>query len=124
MNGAKPGEGMDNHPGEHIGRVSVYGCDRNLRYTWVVSPPPGFAVAAMIGRRDDEIRPAAAVAELTAFKQSAIDTGQSRLGEFEICFSGNCPGLRGRSNQPEVCDQPVRVTVEGLEDIPSLLPGG
>ena len=36
----------------------------------------------------------------------------------------NCPGLRGRSNQPEVCDQPVRVTVEGLEDIPSLLPGG
>ncbi len=53
----------------------VYQTDKNLCYTWIHNPPPGMTVDEMIGKRDEELRPAEEVAELIAFERSVFESG-------------------------------------------------
>lgn len=50
--------------------------DSSLRYVWVENPHPDFSEAAVIGKRDDELLPAAEAADIMALKQAVLDTGQ------------------------------------------------
>ena len=65
-------------------RLLVYGCDRELRYTWIVNPTEGFSTADLAGRRDDELLPLDIVADLVALKQRALDTGRGQSGEITL----------------------------------------
>ena len=56
----------------------------------------------------------------------AILGGQDALaGRTQILYNTNdvTAQVAGGSRTPEVCDQTVRVGVQGLQDIPTLLPG-
>jgi PAS domain S-box-containing protein len=54
----------------------VYQTDKNLCYTWIHNPPQGMTVEDMIGKRDEELRPAEEVAELVAFERSVLESGR------------------------------------------------
>lgn len=68
--------------------LMVYTCDRELRYTWIYQPLRGFRAEEVIGKRDDELLPAEAVAELMAVKQQALDTGQGGVHELMVSLHG------------------------------------
>jgi two-component system, cell cycle sensor histidine kinase and response regulator CckA len=61
-----------------LSRISivVFEQDRELRYTRVFNPLPGFGSESVIGRRDDELLPADDAARLTAIKQRVLDSGE------------------------------------------------
>jgi hypothetical protein len=50
--------------------VVVAEVDRDLRYVWIDNPHPDFDPATVVGRRDDELIPAAEAAEIMAVKRS------------------------------------------------------
>ena len=56
--------------------VSVFNQDRDLRYTWLYNPTPGFEVEAVLGKTDADIleRPEE-VAILTALKRQVLASG-------------------------------------------------
>ena len=68
--------------------VIVSACDRELRYTWLHNPHPAFREVAALGRRDDELAPAAAVAELVRLKQEVLTSGQGVQREVEVAVLG------------------------------------
>lgn len=68
--------------------IFVYTCDRELRYTWVYQVPRGFQPEDVLGKRDDEIIPPAAAAEIIAAKQQALETGQGGVTEVRAPLAG------------------------------------
>jgi PAS domain S-box-containing protein len=64
--------------------VLVYQMDKDLRYTWIHNPPAGMTLEEMIGKQDEELRPADEVAELVAFERSVLESGDGarRLVHF------------------------------------------
>ncbi len=69
-------------------RIIVYNCDAALRYTWIANPSHGFGTLDVIGRRDDELLPPEAVADLSAFKQQVLETGCAASREIAIPLAG------------------------------------
>lgn len=55
--------------------VVLFDQDRELRYTWVHNPNPGFRVEETLGKTDEELLPGAEAARLTTIKQSVLNTG-------------------------------------------------
>jgi two-component system CheB/CheR fusion protein len=70
--------------------VTVATLDRQLRYTWVHNTRHGFSPERVLGRRPDELIPAADAAELTAFLKHVLETGQRERREI----SGQTDGVR------------------------------
>jgi signal transduction histidine kinase len=68
--------------------IQVYTCDRELRYTWVYNPLHDFRVEDLLGKRDDEILPPEAVAEVIAVKQQALATELGRIQEVKVRMNG------------------------------------
>jgi PAS domain S-box-containing protein len=68
--------------------MTVYILDRDLRYTWIYHSPLGLTPPQVLGKRDEEIFPAEAAAEMTAIKQAVIDSGQSLQKEVQLFFNG------------------------------------
>jgi two-component system, chemotaxis family, CheB/CheR fusion protein len=64
----------------------VYQTDLQLRYVWMYNPGQGFTVDDVLGKRDDELLPAADVRELVAFKQEVLSSGRAQ--RREISFRG------------------------------------
>jgi two-component sensor histidine kinase len=57
--------------------------DKDLHYIWVINPPAGLDVAAMIGKTDDDVMPRAAATQLTALKQSAMTDDRNKHAEVK-----------------------------------------
>lgn len=96
--------------------ILVYNADQQLRYTWIYNPPHGFTVAQVTGKRDDELLPAADVAELVAFKQHVLDTCVGHRREIRMRF-GDQAHVYDVTAEP-LCDeqgQVVGLTVAALE---------
>jgi PAS domain S-box-containing protein len=68
--------------------VTFYHCNRDLRYTWIANPHPGWHGERVIGRRDDEILPAHHAADLIAFKQRVLDSGIGAREEVSVTANG------------------------------------
>jgi PAS domain S-box-containing protein len=64
--------------------ILVYTCDLELRYTWIYNPLRGFRAEDVLGKRDDEVLPSEAAAELIAAKRKALDTGQGGMQEVKV----------------------------------------
>ncbi|MEQ9097113.1 MAG: PAS domain-containing protein [Phycisphaerales bacterium] len=68
--------------------ISLYECDRELRYTWIVNPMEGFDSADIIGQRDEDLLPAGQAQELAGFKRLVLDDGQPAYRQFEPVIDG------------------------------------
>ncbi len=68
--------------------LMVYNCDTELRYTWIYRPLAGFEVDQVLGKRDDELIPAQAAAELMAVKQQTLDSGLGGVFEVSVPAGG------------------------------------
>lgn len=64
--------------------ITLYHCDRDLRYTWIANPHPKWPVDRILNRRDDEVLPPHQAAELIAFKQRVLDSGVGAREEVSI----------------------------------------
>lgn len=69
--------------------MMVYNCDRDLRYTWVYRPLAGFEMDEVLGKRDDELIPPEAAAELMSLKQQTLDNGQGGVYEVYVPVGGD-----------------------------------
>jgi PAS domain S-box-containing protein len=80
--------------------VTVYTNDLDLRYTWIYNPRFGFTTEDIVGKRDEELRPYEAVAELIDLKNRVI---QSRVGERrQLAIQ-----YRGEEYFYDVCAEPL-----------------
>ncbi|MBP7619173.1 MAG: response regulator [Geothrix sp.] len=61
--------------------ITVATLDRDLRYTWVYNTRHGFSADMVLGRRPDELIPAADAAELMGLLQRVLDTGEPEVRE-------------------------------------------
>jgi PAS domain S-box-containing protein len=69
--------------------VAVYSQDRDLRYTWIHNPAPGFAAENVVGRRDTDLMPRRDEAEaLEAIKREVLRTGAARRTEMHLTLPG------------------------------------
>lgn len=68
--------------------MTLYHCNRDLRYTWVANPHPNWPSERILGRRDDELLAPHNVAELIAFKQRVLDTGIGAREEVSVTAGG------------------------------------
>lgn len=64
--------------------VFVSNQDRQLTYTWVRNPPPGYVAEDMLGRDDKAIFPSAMAEALTALKARTLATREHGLLEIEF----------------------------------------
>ncbi|KAB8315379.1 PAS domain S-box protein [Tolypothrix campylonemoides VB511288] len=81
------------------GRLIVYGCDRDLRYTWIVNPAFGLAVHDIVGRRDDELMPGVDASAVMALKRRVLATGVAESAEIELTLAGD-PRLYALTAEP------------------------
>jgi CheY-like chemotaxis protein len=59
-------------------RAVVAEVDRELRYVWIDNPHPDFDPIAVVGRRDDELLPAAEAEEIISLKLEVFESGEPR----------------------------------------------
>ncbi|GAB4526001.1 MAG: hypothetical protein OHK0046_42370 [Anaerolineae bacterium] len=97
-------------------KISVYGNDRDLNYTWICNPHPSFPPERMIGKRDDELLPLENVAELVALKQQVLTSGQGRQKRISTHINGE-PLSFFVTVEPDFnhSEKPVGVTVATLD---------
>ena len=69
--------------------VTVYQHDRDLRFTWVYNPPPGFSAEQLLGKKIEEVHPPEEAAYLTKIKRSALENGVRTRGETWITVNGD-----------------------------------
>ncbi len=56
--------------------VIIYGCDRELRYTWIANLPRSYRSELLIGKRDDDLLGIERVGRLMEFKRRVLETGK------------------------------------------------
>ncbi|MGG6237020.1 PAS domain-containing protein [Nodosilinea sp. AN01ver1] len=64
--------------------ITLFSQDRQLRYTWVYNPTHSYTPEQMLGRRDDDLVPAHAAAQLRQLKQQVLDTGVGLRAEVDV----------------------------------------
>lgn len=68
-------------------KIAVFEMDRDLRYTWMHSPPLGFTAEQMVGRTDAELMGEDG-AHLMARKRRSLETGRGLREEMRIRLAG------------------------------------
>ena len=58
--------------------------DRELRFTWIYNPPPGFSAEIVLGKRDADLLPPEDARQLTEIKRRVLVSGVSAQHEFRI----------------------------------------
>lgn len=66
------------------GAIIVAHVDRDLRYTWMYNPHPGFVSEEWIGKRDDEILPPAEARALMDLKREVLESGVGARREVNL----------------------------------------
>ncbi|MFW5748974.1 MAG: PAS domain S-box protein [Chloroflexota bacterium] len=69
-------------------KISVYTNDRNLRYTWIYNPHPGFTPASPLGKRDQDLLPYDNVSELIALKREVLASGKGHRKHIRTEING------------------------------------
>lgn len=69
--------------------TTLFGQDRDLRYTWIENPGPRFGMQVPIGRTDCETMDAATAALVVPVKRAALETGRPERVEFQIEVDGD-----------------------------------
>jgi|GEM_PF-343182 len=66
----------------------VFNQDKELRYTWVYHPNPGFAEDTSLGKRDEEILPPEDASRLTEIKRRVLEKGIGERAEVRTTING------------------------------------
>jgi len=69
-------------------KTSVYTTDLDLRYTWIYNPHPSFAPDDFIGKRDEDLLPAANVQALIGLKKQVLETAKGTQKQIETEING------------------------------------
>ena len=64
--------------------IAAFAQDTSLRYTWIYRSQLGYRSEDVIGRRDDELLPAAAARATTELKRRALEEGVHVRGEVDV----------------------------------------
>ncbi|MBW8269330.1 sensor histidine kinase [Caldovatus aquaticus] len=85
--------------------IIVYACDRELRYTWIANPRGEYDVAALLGRRDEELDFGYPdeLSALAAFKRGVIEAGRGARADFTFTTRDGRPGHYDVTAEP-LCD--------------------
>src|SRR5512134_1152265 len=54
--------------------ITVYQHDKELRFTWIYNPPPGFTAERLLGKTIDEVHPPEEAAYLKKIKHEVIES--------------------------------------------------
>jgi PAS domain S-box-containing protein len=89
----------------------VFNQDRDLRYTWIHNPGPGFSAEQVIGKTDADLLPEEDAAALTALKQRVLDSGQGARQHVRTTIGGK-PSVYDLSVEPlrDACGAVVGIT--------------
>ena len=68
--------------------VVVFSQDRELRYTWIHNPHPGFSDEEVLGKTDAELLPSEDSSHLVQLKQSVLESGKGAREEIRIMIDG------------------------------------
>ena len=68
--------------------VALFAQDRDLRFTWVHNPSPGFDSAALIGKTDAEVVPPDQAAAPMALKRQVLETGKAAREDISLSING------------------------------------
>src|SRR5947209_2516472 len=71
--------------------IIVYQQDRDLRYTWIYNPLPGYTVEDIVGKTDADLIQAEEAAHLIAIKRRVLETGQNHQ---EVIKATGITGMR------------------------------
>ena len=77
--------------------------DKELRYTWVYNPHPGFRGEEVIGKTDEDLLPEEDAAQLTAVKREVLTSGEQTRKMVRTTIKG-IPYYYDLSVQPEYDD--------------------
>lgn len=67
--------------------LTVFTCDRELRYTWIANPPYGLTADHFLGKRDGEISSMEEAREFLAYKAQVLDSEQGARQEIAHLLS-------------------------------------
>jgi two-component sensor histidine kinase len=73
--------------------ATLFGQDRDLRYTWIENPMPQFGsnrcgVSDVIGKTDDEVLHPATAAVVVPVKRAVLDSGEAQRVEYRETLDG------------------------------------
>jgi PAS domain S-box-containing protein len=63
--------------------------DRELRFTWIYNPPPGFSAEDVLGKTDADLLPPEDAKWLTEIKRRVLANGEGEQQEFQIGLGGD-----------------------------------
>lgn len=81
--------------------IMVFRQDRELRYTKIFNPHPGFKPETALGKKDEDLLGPEEAQRLTSLKREALETGAAAGGEAQITVGG-------RTSFYELSLEPVR----------------
>ena len=55
--------------------IVIFSQDKELRYTWICNPHPGFTIEQVLGKTDADLLPAEDAATMTAIKRHVLESG-------------------------------------------------
>ncbi|MFW6028296.1 MAG: HWE histidine kinase domain-containing protein [bacterium] len=62
--------------------ATLFGQDRDLRYTWIENPMPHFGSGEVIGKTDEEVLNAATAAVVVPVKRAVLESGKAQRVEY------------------------------------------
>ena len=68
--------------------IVLFTQDRDLRFTWVYNPTPGFEADGLIGKTDAEVAPPDQAAAPIALKRQVLETGKAARREIAVSMAG------------------------------------
>ncbi len=68
--------------------IIVWSQDKDLRYTWIYNPNPGFDAEEVIGKTDEEMLPAEEAARLTEIKKEVLASREGSREEVRTTIQG------------------------------------
>jgi two-component sensor histidine kinase len=69
--------------------ATLFGQDRDFRYTWIENPMPHFGSADVVGRTDEEVLPPGTAAVVMPVKRTVIETGKPQRVEYREEVGGD-----------------------------------
>ena len=76
------------HTAIKLAGATLFGQDRDLKYTWIENPMPHFGSADVIGRSDEEVLAPATAAVVVPVKQAVLESGEAKRVEYRETIGG------------------------------------
>ena len=72
-----------------VSPIKVFNQDRDLRYTWIYNPPPGWTAEDYLGKTDEEVFGPVEGARMRALKEKVLETGERTRLDYTLTARGH-----------------------------------